>query len=176
MILVSLIISIAIALSMDAFSVALSFGIYEKKYKNYLKLSLLVGVLHFIMPLLGSLTNYVALKRFVINGNKLMGVIIFILSIDMLYNYLKKEDFIFSSNKLFLLSLSVSIDSYFTGIGIYGITKNPFVSFMIFSFTSFCFTLLGCYIGLLGKKYFGKISNLLALIILFLLSVKFLLF
>ena len=176
MIILSLIISIAMALSMDAFSVALSFGIYEKKHFNYMKLSLLVGLLHFIMPLLGSLTNYIALKNIVISGNKLMGLILFILSIDMVYNLIKKEDFIFSSNKLFLLSLSVSIDSYFTGIGIYGITNNPILSFIIFSLISFCFTLLGCYIGLLGKKYFRRISNLLALLILFLLSVKFLLF
>ena len=177
-IILSLILSIAIALSMDAFSIALSLSIYKNNIIDYYKYSILVGIMHFIMPLLGSLTGMMIFNKIIVNSNKLMGVILLILAIDLLYNVIKKEELIkeISFKTILFLAFSVSIDSYFTGIGLYKITSNLYSSFLIFSGISFMFSISGCYIGLLGKKYLGKISNILALIILILLSVKFLLF
>ena len=44
---------IGISLSMDAFSLALVYGMTGMKNKEKLLLSLIVGVYHFIMPLIG---------------------------------------------------------------------------------------------------------------------------
>ena len=43
---------IAVALSMDTFSLSLGLGTYNIKQQDCLKLSLMVGVMHFLMPLL----------------------------------------------------------------------------------------------------------------------------
>ena len=45
---------IGIALSMDTFSLSLSLGTLID-YKSIFKLSFIVGIMHFIMPFLGSL-------------------------------------------------------------------------------------------------------------------------
>ncbi len=48
------IILLAISLSLDAFSLALSYGIFNIEYKIKLKTSLITGIFHFIMPLIGN--------------------------------------------------------------------------------------------------------------------------
>ena len=44
---------IAISLSMDAFSLSLAYGIEGINPKNKIMLSFVVGIYHFIMPLIG---------------------------------------------------------------------------------------------------------------------------
>ena len=47
----------AISLSMDAFSLALAYGTLGMSNKDKIILSLVVGIFHLIMPLLGMLVN-----------------------------------------------------------------------------------------------------------------------
>ena len=47
------ILSIAIALSMDTFSLSLSLGTYNISYKKIFQIALTVGLMHFLMPLFG---------------------------------------------------------------------------------------------------------------------------
>ena len=47
------ILSIAIALSMDTFSLSLSLGTYNISYKKIFQISFTVGLMHFLMPLFG---------------------------------------------------------------------------------------------------------------------------
>ena len=46
---------IAVSLSMDAFSLSLAYGTVNLDKKSRLKLSIIVGLYHFFMPLLGNL-------------------------------------------------------------------------------------------------------------------------
>ncbi|MBQ9834411.1 MAG: manganese efflux pump [Bacilli bacterium] len=174
----SLIFSIAVALSLDAFSVSLSLGTFEKNYKNYLKFALTVGIFHFIMPFLGSFTNHLLLRNLVINGNKLMGLILIVLAIQMLIELIRNKEEVFKLDfkEMLLLALSVSLDSYFTGIGLKSITNNLLLSFIIFSVVSSIFTFMGCVLGKFGKKYLGHYANGLAILLLLILGVKYLLF
>lgn len=174
----ALIISIAVALSLDAFSVSLSIGTFEKNYKTYFKFAAIVGLFHFFMPLFGSFTNYLLLRNLIINGNKLMGIILLVLSIQMILDLFKKneENFSLDLKKTILLALSVSLDSYFTGIGLKSITNHLIFSFFIFSLVSPIFTFVGCILGKIGKKYLGKYANYLAIMLLLILGVKYLFF
>lgn len=174
----ALIVSIAIALSLDAFSVSLSIGTFEKNYKTYFKFAVIVGLFHFFMPLLGSFTNHLLLRNLIINGNKLMGIILLVLSIQMIFDLFKKteESFSLDFKKNILFALSVSLDSYFTGIGLKSITNNLILSFFIFSIVSPIFTFIGCILGKIGKKFLGKYANYLAIILLVILGVKYLFF
>lgn len=174
----ALIISIAIALSLDAFSLSLSLGTFERNIKKYLKFAILVGICHFIMPFLGAFTNQLLLNNFVINGNKLMGIILLILACQMIIEFFKhnEDNFNLHFKELVLLALSVSLDSYFTGIGLKSITQYLILSFTIFSIVSFIFTFVGCLMGKFGKKYLGRYANGFAILLLCLLGVKYLLF
>ncbi len=165
----------AIALSLDAFSVSLITGLIENNIKKYIVFSTIVGVFHFIMPSLGALTNHIFLENIIINANRLLGFILLIIAISMIIDNSKKENTI-SKAGIITLAFSVSIDSYFAGIGLKFLENFNIFIFIIFSIFSFTFSLLGCMLGRLGQKSFGKISNYLAIAILLMLSVKYILF
>ena len=77
-----LVIIIAISLSMDAFSLALAYGTLNLNKKDIYKLSLTVGVYHFIMPLLGLFLGSIILK-YINNPN----IIVFIICQNYLYQF-----------------------------------------------------------------------------------------
>ena len=108
---------IAIVLSLDAFSVALSLGLTKSSTKSNTLFATLVGIFHFIMPSLGSLTSFAIFKKIVINGNKLLGFVLIILTIQMLLDLRKNREFKIRPS-IILLAFSVSVDSFFAGMGL----------------------------------------------------------
>ena len=101
-----------------------------------------------------------------------------VLAIQMLIELIKKKEEVFKLNfkEMLLLALSVSLDSYFTGIGLKSITNNLLLSYIIFSIVSSIFTSMGCLLGKFGKKYLGRYANGIAILLLLMLGVKYLLF
>ena len=59
-----LIITIAVSLSMDAFSLSLVYGTLNLRKKDIISLSAIVGIYHFFMPLLGNGVGNLFLKIF----------------------------------------------------------------------------------------------------------------
>ena len=163
---------IAVVLSLDAFSVALSIGLINSNYKKHFIFAVLVGLFHFLMPSLGNITSIIVLKNIIVNGNRLLGFILLILAIQMLFDLKSKKEITIKLN-LLILALSVSIDSYFTGVGLGSIEGINLSKYLVFSITSFMFSLIGCKLGVVGAKKYDKIANWAAIIILFLLSVKY---
>ena len=72
-----------------------------------------------------------------------------------------------------LFGLSVSIDSLTTGIGLTAITNSYILSSLIFSITSFIFTLLGLNLGNILNQKYGKLSTLLGGTILLILGILY---
>ena len=67
-----------IALSLDAFSLAIIYGTVLKNKKLIFTLSLIVGIFHFFMPLLGfSLSNLVISK--IVSSTNVISFIIFLI-------------------------------------------------------------------------------------------------
>ena len=97
------IILIAVSLSMDTFSLALSVGTSLTKRKDILFLSLLVGVFHFFMPLLGNAFGNEIKHFFNINPNLLLFYLFIFIAIEMVIDLFSK------SEKAFSLSLWQSI-------------------------------------------------------------------
>ena len=163
---------IAVSLSIDAFSLSLSIGSYLSN-KHIILFSTLVGLFHFIFPLLGSLIGLLFLKNIPLNPNYLLGIILIILLIDIILNINKNSNiFINNPYELLTLSIAVSIDSLITGISLSLIISNILISQIIFSITSFIFTFLGLYISKKSYKYLGIYSKLLGILILLLLIIK----
>ncbi len=167
------ILTVAIALSMDTFSLSLGLGTTNLSSKKRLLFPLLVGILHFLMPLLGNIIGINILELFSLNTRFLLGVILIYLAITMLIESLKekKTKTLFSVIELFILAITVSIDSFTTGLGLSAISDNIFLSVSIFSIVSLSLTYLGLLIGKYGAKLLGVYSSILGSILLLILGI-----
>ncbi len=160
------------SLSMDAFSLAIFLGTFLNKKKAVLLL-ILVGLFHLIFPLLGALIGYKIINVFNINGNYIFGIILILISIQIIIDLWKSDRKIpeICWYELVLIAFCVSIDSFSIGIGLSFYQYNIFLASFIFLISSITFT----YIGLLIGKYFNKIlgfySKILGAILLFALGV-----
>ena len=145
---------IGLALSMDAFSLSLSIGLNELSRIKRIIIPLTVGIMHFIMPLLGNLIGEEILNIININPKIIVSIILLYLAIAMFLERKKEKKVIISSMlSILLFSFSVSIDSFSVGIGLTGLTEHHFLSYIIFSLCSMCITHIGLIIGKYSSKY-----------------------
>ena len=117
---------IGISLSMDAFSLALIYGTQSISKRDKIILSIIVGIYHFVMPLLGVFLGNVILKYLVINLSIVVSIIFLFIGIEMIISSIKDDshDFVVSIFGFLIFGLSVSIDSFTTGIGLNVINNN----------------------------------------------------
>lgn len=148
---------------MDAFSLALLYGIEGIKRKEKLILSIIVSIYHFIMPLIGLIIGSFITSKIVFNSDILVGIILSLIAIEMIISSFKEkeENFLISIPGFLLFGLSVSIDSLTTGIGLPVITDKYILSSLIFSISSFLFTILGLNLGNILNQKYGKMSTII---------------
>ncbi len=172
---ISLII-IGISLSMDTFSLSLSYGTNNLSNNKQFILSFVVGIFHFLMPLLGLFIGKQIFTIFNFNPNFVIGVILILISITMFKEIIfpEKNKILLTFTGIILFAFSVSLDSFTTGIGLYAITKNIFVSCFLFSFLSFSFTYLGLIIGKYATKLLGTYANVMGSILLLIVGFVYL--
>ena len=146
------IIFVAISISMDTFSISLNIG---KNLNNKFCYALLVGLLHFILTILGSMIGNI-ISIFLHNMHLLSSIVFLCLAFNM-YNELKETNKTIKTNtlNLIIISFSVSMDSLSIGLTI---NKNIILSASIFLLATFSFTYIGLLLGkylndLYGKKY-----------------------
>ena len=83
---------IGVSLSMDTFSISLSIGTFNISTKKVLFLSILVGVMHFIMPFLGVNLGSKIIAFLNINVNFLLGIILLFIAVEMTIDLIKHEE------------------------------------------------------------------------------------
>lgn len=173
---IMMIVMIAVSLSMDAFSLALAYGTLNLERKDIRLLSIIVGIYHFFMPLLGLLIGSFLLKIIRINPDIIVFLVLVFIGIQMLIESFKKEDTVNYMNKweLLLFGFAVSLDSFSVGIGLKAITGHYILCSLIFSFTSFFFTYLGLRLGKTLNLIFGKISTFMGGLVLIILGLVYL--
>lgn len=164
--------SIGIALSMDAFSLSLGIGTFNISNKKALYLAIIVGIMHFLMPYLGLAIGNSIINYFKLNNEILLGSILIIISFEMLFDLLKKEEkeYNLSLIGMLLFAFGVSLDSFSTGLGLIVITNNYYIAMIIFSLCSFSFTYLGLTIGKYTNKLLGVYSNVIGAILLIIIG------
>lgn len=162
---------------MDAFSLALIYGTQGINKKDKKILSVIVGVYHFIMPLIGLSIGAYLTSKIIINTDILVGVILSLIAIEMIISSFKEkeEKFLLSLSGYFIFGLSVSIDSLTTGIGLPAITDKFILSSVTFAITSLIFTYLGLNLGNTLNKKYGKISTIIGGTILLILGIIYIL-
>ena len=163
---------IGISLSMDAFSLALVYGMQGMKKKQKLLLSIIVGIYHFIMPLIGLSFGTILNNINIISIDIIASLILIYIGIDLIISNSKKEDRLEITKIGFIIfGLSVSLDSLTVGIGLKAITNNYLISSIVFSISSLVFTYSGLLLGnLIGSKI-GTYSKLIGGIILIFIAV-----
>ena len=168
---------IALSLSMDAFSLAILYGINNFSGKKEFILSLIVGIFHYIMPIVGNFFGIKIIKFIPININLLITFIFAFIGISMIIDTFKDNVETNQINGIIgmsLFSFSVSMDSFILGIGLKYLFKHIFFSTMVFCVVSFIMTLIGLKFGKIIGTKIGKTANIVGGIILILFGIIYL--
>lgn len=172
-----LIFIIAVSLSMDAFSLSLAYGTTSMTKKEIRFLSIIVGIYHFLMPILGMLIGNFVFNVMHLNSEIIVFIIFLFIGISMIIDSFKKEEKVkkMKIREMILFGLAVSIDSFSVGIGINNISNNFIICSSVFSFISFLFTYIGLILGNRLNQLFGKFATLIGGITLIILGITFIL-
>ena len=170
----------ALALSMDAFAVAVCKGLALKnvKIRNCLWIGLWFGLFQALMPTIGFFCAKL-FESYVHNYAHWIafGLLCF-LGINMIKEALGEEE---KSNcdicckEMFVLAIATSIDAFAVGITI-ALLKDPIlISSAIIGIVAFLFSIAGIFIGKKLGNYVGDKFQILGGIILILIGIKILL-
>ena len=168
---------IGISLSMDTFSLAINLGTYNPPFKENILYSLIVGLFHFILPLIGTLLGSYLINIIAIKINTLLFFVFLFIGIEMFLSLISKEekDLKFTSINKFIYAFSVSLDSLTIGLILKSMGNIWFLGPFIFSFLAAIFTYLGLIIGKYSYQKLGFKARILGfLIILFLTALQLL--
>lgn len=167
------IVLIGISLSMDAFSLSLVYGMGKITKRQKIVLSLIVGIYHFFMPLIGLQFGAIINNLNIISLDLIASLILIYIGIDLIRSNYNDSELTVSKIGFIIFGLSVSIDSLSVGIGLRAITDNYYLSSIVFSLSSLIFTYLGLMLGnIIGNKigdYSKAIGGIILIVIAFLL-------
>lgn len=153
------VIIIAVGLSVDAFSLSLAYGTLNLEKRYIRLLSMMIGLYHFFMPLLGMQLGKFILNILPIAAHFIVAIVLVVIGIEMIIDSFKQERVvnIMKFSELLIFGLAVSLDSFSVGIGLTSLYPYPIVCTTLFSISAFLFT----YMGLcLGKKINDKIGTI----------------
>lgn len=166
------IVAIAVSLSMDAFSLALSIGTLKFPKKIVFGLASLVGIFHFVMPMIGTFLSTIFVRSIHVDVHMLSGIIFLYIAILMFKDF-KKEDEVFKLSILgaLLFAIGVSLDSLCVGFALQLDWISGIRSFLIFSIFSAGFTYLGLSLGGVLNSLVGEYSVLVGAAIMAILGI-----
>ena len=164
-----IILLIAISLSMDS----LAFGMQGIEHKKKLFMSIIVGIYHFIMPLIGVYFGNFIIKNIPLDINIISSIILIFIGIELIISGFKKDDskLTTSITGILLFGLTVSLDALSVGIGLSAINNIYIIDALTFSICAFIFTFTGLEIGNIINNKIGEYSKLLGGIVLTLLGI-----
>mgnify|MGYP006068761141 CR=1 FL=1 len=167
---------IAISLSMDAFSLALAYGTLNLNKKDIYKISITVGIYHFIMPLIGMMIGTTLIHHLKIEPILIVFLILSFIGVQMIYETFREEQIkpMINFKEILLFGLAVSIDSFSVGISLKVINENFILSALIFSIFSFIFTYFGLVLGKKINNLVGKSSTILGGLVLIIIGIIYL--
>lgn len=166
-------ITIGLSLSIDAFALSTLYGIVNYSNKKIYLVSIITGLFHFVMPILGyMLSNYV-ISYINIDSKYVLIIVLSMILIEMIKSIKEdvKKEYKLNIVNIFLFAFLVSIDSFSLGLGINYITHNIVLASSIFALMSGLFTFLGFKLGKFISKKLRNISKYIGISILFTLIV-----
>lgn len=166
---------IGLSLSMDAFTLSLTYGLLSVPKKRILLVSISVGIFHFIMPLLGIQIGNILSIMIHANFKIILILVLTIILIESIKSLNEEEAKEYDLNilNIIIFSLLVSFDSFSVGIGLKYITENIYLGSLIFTILSASFTYLGFSLGKYLKKKAAQNSKVLGIVLLIITIVYF---
>lgn len=167
---------VAISLSMDAFSLSLAYGTLNMQKKDINYLSIIVGIYHFFMPLLGMYVGKTIISLLPIKPDTLVFIVLFFIGIEMIIESFKDEKNIkiLSVLEMIIFGFAVSLDSFSVGLGLKILYRIPVVAALLFSISSFIFTYLGLILGKKINNLVGKIATIFGGVTLIIIGIIYL--
>lgn len=162
---------IGLGLSMDAFSIAVGLGTMKIIKTKKILISLLFGIMHFLLTILALFISDSLSFMFEINFNIIL-IIIFIYSgFAMIFSKGKYESKIdYNKFSIFLLAFSVSVDSFPIGLSLKAYDLPIISSALVFFACSFSATYLGLFLGECGAKHLKEKAPILGGLIFWILA------
>ncbi len=173
---------ISLALSLDAFSVALSCGMRlpADRYRKFLKIALAFGIFQAVMPLLGSVLSKYFLAQYIARYSGWISFLVFgALGAKTFYDF-------FTSGKeeapkpctcagyrcLMSLAVATSIDAFLIGsvLGLSNVSLAVSVTWI--GIVTFVNSLVGCFLGNKAVGFLNRYARLMAGVILVALAIK----
>ncbi len=171
---------LAIALSMDAFAVAIGLGAKKNIPGLALKAGLYFGISQALMPFIGYLGGKGVLGWIEAYAHWIaFGLLIFI-GAKMIYEGFQEgieEDITAVTNKMMLiLAIATSIDAMAAGFSLTLLDVNPYVACLVIGTTTFVFSWIGVFIGKNSGTWLESKAEIFGGTVLILMGFKILLF
>lgn len=163
---------IGFSLAMDTFSLAINIGTYNPSFKDNVIYSVIVGIFHFILPIIGAFLGSYLINIISIKINDLLFFVFLFIGIEMFISLISKEEKEIKFNNInkVLYAFSVSLDSLTVGLILKSMGPVWLLGPIIFAFEAGLFTYLGLNIGKLSYKKLGLKARILGLIIILVLA------
>lgn len=173
--------SLAIALSMDAFSVSICKGLTTKEFsiKTAISCGLWFGFFQALMPVIGYFLGIQFESLITSIDHWIAFGLLFLIGANMIREAFGDEDDKNSSKNdiktMFLLAIATSIDALAIGVTFAFLQVNIWTAILIIGVTTFIFSFVGVAIGnFFGSKY-SKPASIIGGVILILIGTKILL-
>lgn len=169
----------AMALGMDALSLGVGIGIRGIRLLDVAKVSLLIGLFHLIMPLLGIFTGRYASQLLGDVTLYVGGGLLVLLGLHMIFSAFRDEDATFIDHRtvlgMIIFAFTVSIDSFSVGISLGLFTIDLWLTVCTFAAMGMLLSLVGLLLGRRVGFIVGDYGEALGGVILLAFGVKFLL-
>jgi len=170
---------IALALSMDAFSVAIALGAIGRGHAPgaLIRLATAFGVFQFVMPIVGWLLGRTVVSYIAEYDHWIAFVLLVIAGLHMIKEYFDKEEKERTKDPtkgwtLLMLSIATSIDALAIGISFAFFDVNIYYASAIIGIVCFITTALGVIFGKVLSRVLGKKAALAGALVLIAIGIK----
>lgn len=168
---------LAAALSMDAFSVAVTDGMLFSgiRLKDALKIAFLFGFFQFIMPLIGSSVSSLAADLIASFDHWLVFVLLSFLGIKMIIEARKEREIPknpLSLGSLLMMAVATSIDALAAGVSLAAVGSPILFSCTVIGITTFSFSFVGVFLGRRFGDLLGNKAEIAGGVVLVLIGLK----
>jgi putative Mn2+ efflux pump MntP len=173
---------LAVALSMDAFAVAIGLGAKHKKTAASLALmsGIYFGVFQALMPFIGYIGGKSIMGLIAAYAHWIAFILLLIIGAKMIYeSFAKKieQDITAITHKVMLmLAIATSIDAMAAGFTLTLFDVSPLIACLMIGVTTFCSSWLGVFIGTKSDTWMESKAELLGGLTLIAIGFKILLF
>lgn len=172
------IVLMALALGMDAFSLGIGMGVRGIRLLNILKIGIITGLFHVIMPLIGLFTGHYIGTLLGSVATYAGGLLLVALGAHMIYSSLKSDSIVVFDHRSFwslmLFGLMVSIDSFSVGVSLGMFSTDLIVTVLLFGLFGGGMSIAGLLLGRKVSYWVGEYGETLGGLILLIFGIRFL--